>query len=131
MKTSKFISIGALILAVAFLSASNVKEANAFGPNMLELQMKQPDIPKTDKHIEIVETSALDIDLATEIAGLGPQPEPPDYPVSIRNPEDIAGISPQPEPPTLPAQTACSVAQQPHRSPAHRQRRSCRDEHTA
>ena len=97
--TRNFFKAMGFVLAAVLLFTINANAGDKGQKTQLILKthkvtkFSQPRAPTLVRHI---------VPNREQIAGLGPQPEPPDLPLAVANPSQVAGISPQPEPPTLP-----------------------------
>ena len=101
MKTSYFY-MAAMIMWFFVAGTNTVPCAMGSDLGALSLQVETRQHLNIENKTPAAETMPLDIASPLEVAGLGPQPEPPDCPEFFKNQSEIAGISPQPEPPTLP-----------------------------
>jgi hypothetical protein len=102
MKKTKrnFLGSGLFLLGLTLCGFGTVQYAWGSGPNALSLQSEKHHIVQFESKAPAMATDPLDITTPLEVAGLGPQPEPPDSPASFNDSSDLAKVSPQPEPPT-------------------------------
>ncbi|MFC1883861.1 hypothetical protein ACFL2O_03725 [Thermodesulfobacteriota bacterium] len=102
MKISNSLLVTGLILGIGLLWPDFSQKTFANGPKSLELKIEPMKSIKIEKQTPLPETMPLDIKSPLEFSGLGPQPEPPDLPISkkgLMNAGEPRLINPRPEPP--------------------------------
>jgi hypothetical protein len=101
--TKNFFKIMSIVSAAMLLFAVNANAGSAGEARQLSVNsQKMAKISKPRAPTRAPTFERLAVPDRLELAGLSPQPEPPDLPSAVANPTGMAKATPLPDPPTTP-----------------------------